>query len=110
MRGVQVGRVFLGLGVVVGLAGGVGLLLGFEPARLPPVLVNIAAYKLTFLASAGLLAGGAIALRYARRQPSGEPSATRAADTVRELREGESPASPIQPRARDHASNRRQGR
>ena len=51
------------LGLVVGVGAGVGLLLDFEPARLPRELLNIAAYKLTFLATGGLLAAGALALR-----------------------------------------------
>jgi hypothetical protein len=58
----------LGLGVLVGVAAGVGLLLDFEPARLPPALLNIAAYKLTFIGALGLIAAGALVGRYARRE------------------------------------------
>jgi hypothetical protein len=50
------------------------LLVGFEPARLPRELLNIAAYKLTFLAAGGLLVAGAVALRRERG-----PSSTKAA-------------------------------
>lgn len=70
MRAARIGPVLLAVGLVVGVAAGVGLLLGFEPAQLPRELLNIAAYKLTFLAAGGLLAAGALALRYERRQPS----------------------------------------
>ena len=66
----RIGPVLLVLGLVVCVAAGVGLLLGFEPARLPRELLNIAAYKLTFLAAGGLLAAGALALRYERRRSS----------------------------------------
>lgn len=61
------GSLLLGLGLFVGVAAGIGLLLGFEPARLPAALLNIAAYKLTFVAAGGLLGAGAILVRYARR-------------------------------------------
>ena len=67
MRIERAGGLLLGLGLVVGAAAGIGLLLGFEPAQLPRELLNIAAYKLTFLAAGGLLLGGALLLRYGRR-------------------------------------------
>jgi hypothetical protein len=67
MRPAHIGRLLLTLGVLVGVAASVGLLVGFEPARLPPALLNVAAYKLTFIAALGLLAGGAMFLRFARR-------------------------------------------
>lgn len=60
------GQLILMLGLVVGALAGLGLVLGFEPARLPPALLNIALYKLTFIASAGLLAGGAMLIRRER--------------------------------------------
>ncbi|MHB1313279.1 MAG: hypothetical protein ACYC3L_14785 [Gemmatimonadaceae bacterium] len=55
------------LGLFVGGAASMGLLIGFEPARLPAALLNVAAYKLTFLASLALLAVGAVLARSARR-------------------------------------------
>lgn len=61
------GQLLLGIGGAVGVAAVIGLVIGFEPAALPPALVNIAVYKLTFAAAAGLLAAGAIVRRYARR-------------------------------------------
>lgn len=61
------GSFLLALGVVVGVAASVGLILGFEPARLPRALLNIAAYKLAFVAAAGLLTAGAVLTRYSRR-------------------------------------------
>src|SRR5262245_9454686 len=68
LRATRTGRPFLGAGLVVGVAAGIGLLVGFEPARLPPALLNIAVYKLTFVAAVGLLAAGATLLRYGRRE------------------------------------------
>jgi hypothetical protein len=67
MRATKIGSLLLALGVVVGGAAAAGLLVGFEPARLPAALLNIAAYKLTFLAAFGLLAAGAVFRRYGRQ-------------------------------------------
>ena len=63
----RIGRLLLGLGVLVGVAAGVGLLVGFEPARLPPALLNIAVYKLVFVSALAILAAGAVVLRHAGR-------------------------------------------
>ena len=82
MPGARLGHLLLALGLVVGCAAGVGLLVGFAPARLPPALLNIAAYKLTFVAALGLLAAGAVSLRHARRRE------TRSPDTRRSDRDG----------------------
>ena len=68
MRASRIGPLLLALGVVVGAAAGVGLLVGFEPSELPPALLDIAAYKLTFMSAFGLLAAGAIMIRYGRRE------------------------------------------
>ena len=68
MSAMRIGRLLLTLGVLVGAAAGVGLLLGFEPARLPPALLNLAAYKLTFLAALAILAAGASLVRYGRQR------------------------------------------
>jgi hypothetical protein len=68
MRATHLGAFLLGLGVAVGILAGLGLLLGLEPARLPAALLNVAAYKLTFLAAFGLLAAGAVVRRYAGRE------------------------------------------
>lgn len=67
MRASRIGGFLLATGVLAGIAAGVGLVLGFEPSRLPPALLDIAAYKLTFLAAGGLLAAGAIIRRRANR-------------------------------------------
>lgn len=74
MRTTHLGALLLGLGVAVGTLAGVGLVLGFEPAQLPAALLNIAAYKLTFLAAFGLLAAGAVVQRHARREPRQRPA------------------------------------
>jgi hypothetical protein len=76
MRPAHVGRLLLALGLLVGTAASVGLLVGFEPSRLPPALLDLAAYKLTFAAALGLLAGGATFLRYARRSAAREAEAS----------------------------------
>ena len=61
------GGLLLATGAAVGVAAVVGIVTGFEPSRLPAALIDIAVYKLTFAAAAGLLAAGAIVRRYARR-------------------------------------------
>ena len=67
MRTPRVGELLLATGAVVGVIAVVGLVVGFEPSKLPPALLNIAVYKLTFGAAAGLLAAGAVVRRYAKR-------------------------------------------
>jgi hypothetical protein len=71
MRPAHIGRLLLTLGLLVGVAASIGLLVGFEPAGLPRTLINLAAYKLTYIAALGLLAGGAMLLRLARRPEPG---------------------------------------
>ena len=75
MHGSRFGSVLLGIGVAVGVAAVIGVVTGFEPSRLPPALLDIAVYKLTFTAAAGLLAAGAIVRRYARRDAAADDSA-----------------------------------
>jgi hypothetical protein len=70
-----VGEVLLAIGAAVGVIAVVGLVAGFEPSKLPPALLNIAVYKLTFGAAAGLLAAGGLqatreSARLQRRPPS----------------------------------------
>jgi hypothetical protein len=91
----RTGRLLLGLGVLVGTVASVGLLIGFEPARLPPALLNIAAYKLTFLAALGLIAGGAVVTRHTRRNSTGDAPARLPANEMRELTEGHPGANPL---------------
>jgi hypothetical protein len=56
----------MALGALVGCAVGIGLLLGFS---LPGVswLIAVGMVKLTLIASGGLIAGGAVLQRLARR-------------------------------------------
>ena len=63
----RIGRLLLGLGVLVGTAAALGLLAGFEPARLPAAVLNIAVYKLLFVSALAILAAGAVTLRHAAR-------------------------------------------
>lgn len=82
MRPSGLGKILLGAGLVVGVVAGVALSLGLEPSKLPPALLDIAAYKLTFLAAAGLLAAGAIVLRYGRREARDDDQTIRAAEVA----------------------------
>jgi len=70
MRTSRFGQLLLVTGGTVGVAAVVGLVVGFEPAKLPAALLNIAVYKLTFAAAAALLAAGAIVRRYGQRTDS----------------------------------------
>ena len=67
MRTSRFADLLLLIGAAVGVAAIIGLVIGFEPAKLPDALVNIAVYKLTFVAAGGLLTAGAIVRRYVRR-------------------------------------------
>jgi len=100
VRADRVGPLLLVLGLVVGGAAGIGLLVGFEPAQLPRALLNIAAYKLTFLAAVGSLAAGAVLLRYGRRgtPDRGQPASAREPGR---LGEGLPPEPPIKVGNRD---------
>ena len=83
MRRSRIAEFLLAAGAVVGAAAVVGLVVGFEPAKLPPALLNLAFYKLAFVGAAGLLVGGGLVHRYARRG-EGQLHTGRAADSVRE--------------------------
>jgi hypothetical protein len=101
MRTTRFGTFLLGIGAAVGVAAVVGLVVGFEPARLPPALLNIAAYKLTVAAAVALLAAGAIVLRRGNRDRAPEPSAGSAVETDASL-----PAALPSPAAEDELSRR----
>jgi hypothetical protein len=68
MKTGRFGGLLLATGAAVGVAAVVGLVTGFEPSRLPAALIDIAVYKLTFAAAAGLLAAGAIVRRHGKRE------------------------------------------
>jgi hypothetical protein len=70
MRTSRFGGFLLGVGAAVGVAAVVGLATGFEPSRLPPALLDIAAYKLTIVAAIGLLVAGAVIRKRALRDES----------------------------------------
>ena len=67
MRRSRLGELLLAAGAVVGAAAVVGLVVGFDPATLPPALLKLTFYKLTFIGAAGLFVAGGLAYRYARR-------------------------------------------
>lgn len=70
MRLTKLAAFCYGMGLFVGGAASMGLLFGFEPSRLPPALLDIAAYKLAFIAAFTLLGAGAVVTRYERRMAS----------------------------------------
>jgi hypothetical protein len=72
MRTSRIGGVLLATGAAVGVVAVVGMVLGFEPARLPAALLNIAAYKLTLIGAAGLITAGAIVRRRGKRESASE--------------------------------------
>lgn len=67
MRLSKIAAFCFGVGLFVGGAASAGLLVGFEPSRLPPALLDIAAYKLAFIASFTLFGVGAVLTRHARK-------------------------------------------
>ncbi len=72
MRDSKFGKLLLGIGITLGVAAGIALVLGFKPSRLPPALLDIAAYKLVFISVAVLMASGAALRRYARQSAPGQ--------------------------------------
>lgn len=74
MRAPRIGEVLLAVGAMAGVAAVVGLIVGFEPSKLPPALLNIAVYKLIFVAAGGLLTAGAVVQRYTARRDDRERS------------------------------------
>jgi hypothetical protein len=57
-------------GLAVGLAAVLALVVGVDPAHIPPFLVKVALYKLTFIAALALLIAGAMVGRRARAHGS----------------------------------------
>jgi hypothetical protein len=72
----RLGKVLLSLGVTVGVGVGVAILTHTGLAGVP-WLVDVALAKLGLVASGGLMAGGAVSLRLAkRRERAALPSAS----------------------------------
>jgi hypothetical protein len=67
----RLGLTLLALGVAVGTATGLAVLLGFNPLGLSWLLA-VGAVKLAFAGSLGLMAGGAVFLRLHNRQMARE--------------------------------------
>jgi hypothetical protein len=87
----RIGPLLLSLGLLVGGLAGLGLMVGFEPARLPAELLNIAAYKLTFMAAGGLLVAGGLLIRYSRRRGRNSEPESLASPSRPELSQGPAP-------------------
>jgi hypothetical protein len=107
------GQFLLGVGGAVGVAAVIGIVVGFEPAKLPAALLNIAVYKLTFATGAGLLAAGAIVRRYAQRESkphddSSAPSIIADVPRQNELGEGGAPDQ-VRARSKEPARDANQG-
>jgi hypothetical protein len=66
MRLSTVSRLVIILGVLVGGAAGLALVFGMGLDRIPPWMITIGLYKLTFIAAGGLLVVGAMLGRAAR--------------------------------------------
>jgi hypothetical protein len=78
MRSIRrLGDVLIGLGATVGVVALGAFIGGFEPSRLPPALLNLAAYKLAFIAAAGLLVVGAVIARLGPRTHATPPDPAR---------------------------------
>lgn len=88
----------------MGVVASVGLLLGFDPSQLPPALLRIAAYKLTFLAAFGLIAAGGAMARASRRTGSASEGAVTAGTSTAQLGAGAAApiATPPLERAHEH--------
>ncbi len=63
----RVATVCLAIGGAVAVLGVIGLAVGFRPSALPAALLDIAAFKLVFIAAGGLVVAGAMLGRSARR-------------------------------------------
>lgn len=72
MRDSRFGRFLLGVGALVGVAASVAYVAGFKPSELPATLLDIAAYKLAFIAALVLMGAGAAVRRYASRASATE--------------------------------------
>jgi hypothetical protein len=79
-------------------------MLDFQPARLPPALLNIAAYKLTFIGALSLIAAGAVVVRYARREETWDAGNLAQAPGKAALGEGEPAFSPLDEKRQPAAS------
>ncbi|MEO7359312.1 MAG: hypothetical protein ABI120_03225 [Gemmatimonadaceae bacterium] len=105
MRTTQLGRGLLGIGLGVGVIASIAWIAGFSPSKLPPVLLDIAAYKLALIAAVGLMGAGAAVVRSARRSEV-QRSRELAAGGMKELAEGDTAPGPQQ-RVPDEVTNRR---
>jgi len=68
----RLGSLFMGAGLVVGIALGVGVIAGINVGGVP-LLVAIGLGKLTFAAALGMMGAGAVLRRLALRRDQREP-------------------------------------
>ena len=93
-------RLLMGVGVAVGALGSLGLLLGLDPVPLAGWLVNVAMYKLVFIAAGGILFAGAVLGRWANRQQlasATRPDVLAQADSARRAGHALPPAADASP-------------
>jgi hypothetical protein len=62
----------IAVGASVAVLGVLGVALGFRPSALPPALLDVAAFKLVFIAAGGLVIAGAVLGRAARGRSAPE--------------------------------------
>jgi hypothetical protein len=97
----RIGKLMMAMGGTLGVGAGLALILGLKPSRLPPALLDIAAYKLIFISVAVLMAAGAAIRRYARQTTSTHEGSYPAERPLPALDEGQAQPLNIRERARD---------
>lgn len=100
----RVANICLAIGGSVAVLGVAAVALGLRPSALPPALLDIAAFKLVFLAAGGLIVAGALLGRVARGRPQ------QAADPGADGRELPAGAVDVSARADERVYERRKHR
>ena len=81
MRFTTLSKALLILGALVGTLAGLAMVLGLRLDQLPPWMITVGMYKLTFMAAAGLFVAGALIGRAARRRAT-RPAELNEADRI----------------------------
>lgn len=64
----RLASICVAVGACVAALGVLGVALGLRPSALPSAMLDVAAFKLVFVAAGGLIAAGAVLGRVARRE------------------------------------------